>query len=62
MTTEHDFREYHRLQRRVERDLRKEMDSDRYHELLNLQRRCFPTKEQVISAVEAFYATQEVSM
>lgn len=55
MTTQSDFQEYHRLQRRVEKDLRKEMDSDRYHELLNLQRRCWPTKEQVIAEVEAFY-------
>ncbi len=62
MTTGCDFRNYHRLKKQVEEDLQKEMDSERYHELLNLQRRCFPTKEQVIEDIEAFYATQETSI
>ncbi len=55
MTNGDDFRKYHCLQRKLLKELGETMDSDRFKELLALRRRCFPTKEEVIETVEAFY-------
>ena len=55
MTNGDDFRKYQRLHRKILGELAETMDSSRFKELLALRRRCFPTKEEVIEIVEAFF-------
>lgn len=58
--TAHDvYQKYHRLQRKIEKDIENTMDSQRHKKLLALQLRCFPSKEQVIEWIEAFYKEAE---
>lgn len=60
MSTEcrHAVRRYYRLQTKVEEDIKEaqtDFDAPRLAKLQELQLRCFPSKEQVIEWVEAFY-------
>ncbi len=55
MTSGDDFRKYHQLKSRIEKDIQTTMNSERYTKLRELHRRCYPTKEQVIEEVERFY-------
>ncbi len=54
-TSQCDFMKYHRLQKRLEKDLNDVEDEHYYKRLRDLYRRNFPTKEQVIEDIEAFY-------
>lgn len=58
MTNRCDFMKYNRLKAQVEKELKDTMDSERYTKLRELHRRCFPTKEQVIEEVQAFYTEE----
>lgn len=49
------FRRYHSLKKQVEKDLNSTEEEHRYKRLRDLYRRNFPTKEQAIEEVEAFY-------
>ena len=59
-TTQCDFKQYHRLKARLEKDLKLIEDETRYKSLRDLYRRNFPTKEQAIAEVEAFYDKEEI--
>lgn len=54
-TTQCDFMKYHRLKTQLEKDMNETEDEQRYKKLRDLYRRNYPTKEQVIEAVETFY-------
>ena len=54
MTNQHDFRVYHRLKRRLEKEINDTEDEHYYKRLQDLYRRNFPTKEQAIEEVQAF--------
>ncbi len=55
MTNGSDFRKYQRLKKQLEKELNFTEDEHRYKKLRDLYRRNFPTKEQAIEEVEAFY-------
>ena len=55
MTNGSDFRKYQRLKKQVEKELNFTEEEHRYKALRDLYRRNFPTKEQAIEEVEAFY-------
>lgn len=59
MTTRSDFVEYSRLERKVDEEISKEIDTgndpSRLQELIKIQRHCFPTKEQAIAETQAFF-------
>ena len=55
MTNRDDFVEYNRLKRKLEKEIEATVNKKRYAKLLELQRRCFPTEEQVIEEVTAFF-------
>jgi len=59
MTTQCDFVKYHRLKKRVEKELNDTEDELYYKRLQDLYRRNFPTKEQAIAEVQAFFDTEE---
>ena len=58
MTAGCDFRKYHRLKAKLEKELKDIEEEHRYKALRDLYRRCYPTKEQVIEEVERFYAEE----
>ncbi len=55
MTSGCDFRKYHHLKEKLENDLKVTEDEIRYKQLQDLYRRNYPTKEQAIAEVEAFF-------
>ena len=55
MTTQHDFVKYNRLKKRLEKELNDTEDELYYKRLQDLYRRNFPTKEQAIEEVQAFF-------
>ncbi len=61
MTSGCDFRKYHRLKLKLEQELKSTDDEARFKRLQDLFRRNFPTKEQAIADVEAFF-NQENSL
>lgn len=54
-----DFKKYYRLEKKRAIDIEDTMDSQRHKKLLALQLRCFPSKEQVIEWIEAFYRAEK---
>jgi hypothetical protein len=58
MTSGDNFRKYHQLKAKLEKELKDTEEEHRYKALRDLYRRCFPTKEQVIQEVERFYAEE----
>lgn len=58
-TTQCDFVKYQRLKKKVEKEIATTMNSERYTELRKLYRQCFPTKEQVIEEITAFFNAEE---
>ena len=61
MTTQSDFRRYHRLKRWLENEIKETEDEQYYKRLQDLYRRNFPTKEQAIEEVQTFFDKKEVN-
>lgn len=55
MTTRSDFVEYNRLKRKLEREIENAEFGPDLITLEELRLRCFPTKEEAIRQVEAFF-------
>ena len=62
MTTQSDFVKYNRLKRRLEKKLKDAEDEHYYKRLQDLYRRNFPTKEQAIEEVQAFFDAEEAEV
>lgn len=55
MTCRDIFRRYDQLKKRLEDEMSSTEDERRYKRLQDLYRRNFPTKEQAVEEVEAFF-------
>ena len=62
MTTRSDFIEYSRLERKVDEEISKEIETgnnpSRLQDLIKIQRHNFPTKEQAITEAQAFFKAE----
>lgn len=67
MTTQHDFKKYHHLKDKLEREIASAQNpvsqgnynTSRHDKMKRLYDRCFPRKEWVIAEVESFYQEEE---
>ena len=55
MTCRGDFVKYNELKRKLEKELDSTLDSERFKKIHTLYRHNFPTKEEAIADVEAFF-------